>query len=60
MAGHIDKAGTAYGLIVSGDLGSGGSIGAEVEHAGCFVGAGAYDFGAVLEKVDVSRILCMM
>ena len=49
LTGHIDEAYAADGLVMRGNLLSGGLAGGEVDHAGCFVGAGAYDFSAVLD-----------
>ena len=44
----VDKTDAADWLFMGSDLNCGGTVGAEVEHPGCFVGAAADDFGAVL------------
>ena len=51
LAGDIDEAYTANRLIMRSDLLSGGLAGGKVDHAGCFIGARAHDFGTVLEEM---------
>ena len=53
LAGDVDHAGGADGLIVYCYLLGCCTAGTEVEKASCFVGAGAYDLSAVLLKVLV-------
>ena len=51
LTGDIHKAYRANRLIMRGDLLGGGLAGGKVYHAGCFIGAGAHDFGTVLEEM---------
>lgn len=51
---HVDEADASDGLVVRRDLDGGRVAGVEVEEAGCFVGAAADDFGAILRgRVNV-------
>jgi len=55
LAWDVDEASTANGLIMRRDLLGGSLTGCEVYHAGCFIGARTYHFGAVLDYILVNE-----
>lgn len=55
LAWDIDEASAANRLIMRRDLLGGSLTGCEVYHTGCFIGAGAYHFRAVLGHSLVFR-----
>ena len=60
LVGDVDEAGTTDRLVVSRDLSGGGTVSTQVEHAGCFVGAGAHNFRPVLKETIVNGRIQVM